>query len=317
MVIAIIGVLVALLLPAVQAARESARRTHCQSNMKNISLATLDYAAAHDDDLPVGGITNGPCCSTRSNENWAILILPYLEQHALHDQYDFDAYNEARVNWPVLQTIVPIFLCPSDEDTLRLERPSSGPGDHIPMARGSYRGNTGRCASPFRGWWDSPSQTTGFFPDFQHWKGPLHAVGVPTRGREYPGVGFGPNLKDVTDGMSNTLLIGEGTSKTTTSADRKLIEATNRRRTFWAYTYTSYNKSCVVPQTRTMLFDYGRCVEVGGETGSNACKRAWGSLHPGGLYFSYGDGSVRFLETAIDTEIFAQRATMAGGEITR
>jgi prepilin-type N-terminal cleavage/methylation domain-containing protein len=64
-----------------------------------------------------------------------------------------------------------------------------------------------------------------------------------------------------------------------------------------------------------MLFDYGRCVEVGGPDGSNPCKRAWGSLHPGGLHFSFGDTSIRFLDTSIDMQIFAAMATMAGEEI--
>ncbi|NOY43612.1 MAG: DUF1559 domain-containing protein, partial [Planctomycetes bacterium] len=64
-----------------------------------------------------------------------------------------------------------------------------------------------------------------------------------------------------------------------------------------------------------LLVDFGRCVEAGGPGGSNPCKRAWGALHPGGLYYSFGDGSVRFIQTSIDMQIFAGMATMAGEEL--
>ncbi len=312
-VIAIIGVLVALLLPAVQAAREAARRAQCQNTLKQLGLAVLNYASAHDDELPVGGVTNGPCCGTRSHESWSILILPYLELPNLYDQYNFDLFNIHVENQPVLQTIVPAYLCPSDEETDQLERPESGPGSSVEMARGSYRANTGRCGDPPVGWWDSPSETANLDPS---WAGPFHAIGTPRRGATYENAKSVVELRQITDGLSNTLFFGEMTSKTTASDKRALIAATPRRRTFWAYTYTSYNKSCVVPQTRTLLVDFGRCVQVDGPGGSNPCKRAWGALHPGGLHFTFGDGSVRFIQTSIDMEIFAGMATMAGEELT-
>jgi prepilin-type N-terminal cleavage/methylation domain-containing protein len=310
-VIAIIGILVALLLPAIQAAREAARRTQCQSNNKQIGLAILNYASAHGGELPPGGITNGPCCSTRSKENWALSILPYLELQNLYDQYHFDEFNEDELNWPVLKTIVPVYLCPSDEDTDTLHHPETGPGSRIDMARGSYRANTGRCGDPPMGLWDSPSESGTFDPS---WKGPFHATGAP-KGGHYKNSSSIPKLKQVTDGLSNTLFIGEATNRTSKSRRKNLAAATLMRRTFWAYTYTSYNKSCVFPQSRTMLVDYGRCVEVRGPGGDNPCKRAWGSLHSEGLHFCYGDGSVRFLNSSIDMQIFAALATMAGDEL--
>jgi len=320
-VIAIIGVLVALLLPAVQAAREAARRTQCQSNLKQVTLAILNYSSARSEELPPGGITNGRCCNTRSKENWAISILPYLEQSPLYDQYRFDLFNEDPLNQPVLQTILSSYLCPSDEDTQELATPESGPGNGILMARGSYRANTGRCGDPVaNAFWDSPNQA-GAFSNIggrdvsDLWRGPFHSTGAQPSGVPYKNVESIPKLRQITDGLSNTMFIGEMTSQATRSSNSALVRATPRRRTFWAYTYTSYNKSCAVPQTRTLLVDYGRCVEVGGSGGSDACKRAWGALHPGGLHFSFGDGSVRFLNTSIDMQIFAEMATMAGGEI--
>ena len=310
-VIAIIGVLVALLLPAIQAAREAARRAQCQNNLKQVALASLNYASAHSGELPPGGVTNGPCCSTRSDESWSIMILPYLELQNLYDQYDLKSHNISYANLKVLQTIVPAFLCPSDEETDVLERPESGPGKNVKMARGSYRANTGRCGDPPTGWWDSPGQTSALNPS---WAGPFHAFGTPPKGF-YENANSVATLRQITDGLSNTLFFGEMTSRATSSGNVRLVNATVRRRTFWAYTYTSYNKSCVVPQTRTLLVDFGRCVEVGGPGGSNPCKRAWGSLHPGGLLFTFGDGSVRFIQTSIDMQVFASMATMAGEEV--
>ena len=310
-VIAIIGVLVALLLPAIQAAREAARRSQCQNNLKQVGLASLNYASAHAGELPPGGVTNGPCCGTRSNESWSISILPQLELQNLYNQYDFTLINIHPKNLAVLRTSVPAYLCPSDEETDVLERPESGPGKSFAMARGSYRANTGRCGDPPVGWWDSPGQTANLNPS---WAGPFHAFGTPPVGF-YRNANSPANLRQITDGLSNTLFFGEMTSRASTSNNATLIRATLRRRTFWGYTYTSYNKSCVVPQTRTLLVDFGRCIEVSGPGGSNPCKRAWGSLHPGGLHFTFGDGSVRFLQTSIDMQIFAGMATMAGEEL--
>ncbi|MEA1950175.1 MAG: DUF1559 domain-containing protein, partial [Planctomycetota bacterium] len=96
-VIAIIGILIALLLPAVQAAREAARRMQCSSNLKQIGVALHAYHAALG-CFPPGGITEGPCCSTRSGISWSISILPYIEQPMIYDRYDMDRYNEDPAN---------------------------------------------------------------------------------------------------------------------------------------------------------------------------------------------------------------------------
>ena len=86
-VIAIIGVLVALLLPAVQAAREAARRTQCGSNLKQIALGVHNYISANR-TLPPGAVVTGACCSAYSYSNWAIEILPMMEQQTLFATYD-------------------------------------------------------------------------------------------------------------------------------------------------------------------------------------------------------------------------------------
>lgn len=313
-VIAIIGVLVALLLPAVQSAREAARRAQCQSGLKQIGLAILNYTSTHAGALPPGGITNGPCCSTKSKENWAISILPYLEKQNLYDQYDFDAFNEDEVNWPVLQALVETYLCPSDEDTDTLEMPATGPGSAIPMARGSYKAVVGRCGNDPVINFTGVDKLVNFKDKFDLWKGPFYAI-APER-RRYSHLAKGPKLKQITDGLSNTIYIGESTSGITRAASATAQQSTAQRRTFWAYTYSTYNKSCAIPETRTLQADFSLCLEVGGPSLKWGCKNGWGSLHPGGLHFSFGDGSVHFLNTSIDTGVYVSLATIAGDEIT-
>jgi prepilin-type N-terminal cleavage/methylation domain-containing protein len=295
-VIAIIGILIALLLPAVQAAREAARRMHCSNNLKQIGVALHAYHSAVG-TFPPGGITIGPCCSTPSKTNWAIAILPYLEQGEVYDRYDQSAYNEALVNQYVREARMPPYACPSEMETDKLDRPDSGPGSGVLYRRGSYRCMEGK--SDGTGWWDSSennSELPGGFP--KSWRGVLHTVG--TNGLKCE------SIDDVVDGTSHTLAVGEMASYTYAT-----------RRTFWAYTYTSYNTSAAVPQTRILLVDFTRCVSIDGLGGSNPCKRGWGSYHPGGIGFLLCDGSVQFLRTDIDMNLFCDLATIAGGEEAR
>jgi len=87
-----------------------------------------------------------------------------------------------------------------------------------------------------------------------------------------------------------------------------------RRRTFWAYAYTSYNMSAAVPQSRTLLGDYDQCLKIAGTGGENPCKRGWGSYHAGVMNFLLCDGSCRGIMKTIDLDLFCRLATIAGGE---
>ena len=311
-VIAIIAMLVTLLLPAVNAAREAARRSQCQNNLKQLALGVINFEAAKQYYPP--SATPGPCCGTLSYESWTINILPFMEEQGLYDAYDLTVPNEDPANEFVRTQIIPTHICPTDEGTEILEMPESGPGSGLLYARGTYRGNAGRSDGNGN-WWDA-LQGINNLP--KGWKGPLTTVcGSPAQIAAQGGEGFCSDggitgyikLRMVEDGTSKTLLIGEQTSKPTSDSAR-------RRRTYWAYTYTSYNKSEVVPQTRTMLSDYTRCVEVGGVGDSNPCKRAWGTLHQAGIQFAYCDGSVHNIPFAIDMEVFASMASIAGPDGT-
>lgn len=290
-VIAIIGVLIALLLPAVQQAREAARRMQCTSNLRQMGLGLHNY---HDTYgvFPPGKITEGNCCGTKSRSNWAIMILPFIEQGNLADRYNNSVYNEDAANQFVRESQVDIYMCPSDPEAGKLEKPGSGPGSGLAYAHGSYRCMGGR--SDGSGWWDNNQASS--LP--KQWKGLLHAVGTLGLDTE--------RMASVVDGTSNTLVIGEMSTRTET-----------RRGTFWAYSYTSYNSSDAHDQPRTLISDYNKCVAIGGSGGSNSCKRGWGSFHAGGnLDFLLADGSVKLVPLTIDMQVWVNGATIAGSEAT-
>ncbi len=291
-VIAIIAVLIALLLPAVQQAREAARRSSCKSKMKQLALSTHNY---HDvaGSFPPGGITIGNCCGAKSHTNWAIATLPYLDQTSLYNRYNQKQFNEHSVNKFVREQNLSIHNCPSDVNAGKLERPESGPGSGLFYRMSSYRCVAGKTNGG--GWWDN-SQWTG--AGSESWKGVFHTVDGKTLTTE--------RFATITDGSSNTLMLGEMHTKTRP-----------KRGTFWAYTYTSYNSSDVTaPQSRTLIGDYDRCVSVGGNGGSNACKRGWGSFHTGVIQFALCDGSVSAISINIDMNVLGNMATIGGNEVT-
>ncbi len=308
-VIAIIAMLVTLLLPAVQAAREAARRSQCQNNLKQLSLGVINYESATG-HYPES-ITPGPCCETLSYESWTIVILPFMEEQALYDQYNLLVTNGHPDNEFVRNQLVATHICPSDGDIERRDIPESGPeggwGLNLVYARGTYRGNAGRAGGD-TGWWDAQQNVKGMPSG---WKGPIATTCGPEKL-------WGNNanfcrtetllnpvkLGQVADGTSKTLLVGEQTSKPSS-------RSSERRRTFWAYTYTSYNRSEVVPQTRTMFSDYQRCVDIGGPGGSNPCKRAWGTAHTGkAIQFAFADGHVDNIPPEINMIAFARMASI-------
>jgi prepilin-type N-terminal cleavage/methylation domain-containing protein len=292
-VIAIIGLLVALLLPAVQAAREAARRGQCSSHLRQIGIALHNY---HDvqKSFPPGSIFLGSCCSDESYISWPISLLPYLEQGPLSERYDHNETNESSVNQFVREQYVPIYACPSEPFTRQLLEPESGPAHDLRIVYmpGSYRGVGGR--SDGTGWWDNYPQYL-LLP--RHWAGVLHVVDGRLRTESF---------SSITDGTSNTLLVGEYGTKSRI-----------KRRTFWAYSYASYNKSDVVPASRTLLNDYDRCTAIGGQGGIQACSRGWGSFHPGIVQFLLADGSVRPISRSVNMVLLAEAATMAGSEASR
>lgn len=111
---AIIGVLVALLLPAVQMAREAARRTQCRSNLHQMGVA-LHHYHAHWHYFPPGGVEWRPWRSTRGEKQlaWSVYLLPYLDQQPLYDRLHLDKAFDAAENAEAAAIVLPVYLCPS------------------------------------------------------------------------------------------------------------------------------------------------------------------------------------------------------------
>jgi prepilin-type N-terminal cleavage/methylation domain-containing protein/prepilin-type processing-associated H-X9-DG protein len=309
-VIAIIAILMALLLPAVQKVREAAARIQCSNNLKQIGLAINTY---HDSNgtFPAGSILDlskaTPTISDRSHSNWAMGILPYLEQGNLQLAYlqNFRAngdpeFDDAAVNQPFVQQFIPTYTCPVDPEARQVLVPASqasaSPGGR-PFATGSYRANAGVGDIPNNRWWDTYENSNPRTPP-TNWRGPIH---VQSRALGLSGEG----INSITDGTSNTLLVGEYYTDTTPT-----------RTTFWARSYTSYSMSSATPgQSRTLLADYNKCTAIGGSNGDNPCKRAWGSRHTAGINFVFCDGSVHCLSLDIDMNtVFPGLSTISGGE---
>lgn len=113
-VIAIIGILVSLLLPAVQSAREAARRTQCLNNVKQMGLALLNYEAANRIFPPSSTWPDGKVAGPELGPNWVIMVLPYIEDTGVYDSFDFSMPINSDVNERPRSVSLSVMLCPSD-----------------------------------------------------------------------------------------------------------------------------------------------------------------------------------------------------------
>jgi prepilin-type N-terminal cleavage/methylation domain-containing protein/prepilin-type processing-associated H-X9-DG protein len=332
-VIAIIAILIGLLLPAVQKVREAVARAACANNLKQIGIA---LHAHHDavGTLPPGGMqtgVNGTACYT----NWAIEILPYLEQGNLYRQYNQAQLNTSAANNLVGRQRVKTYECPADQHLGLAEDPASGPGSGQVWMHGSYRANSGRAndlpafhGNPiYRGFWDTyePFYWPGGVLN-PVYRGPLHATasaynGVPAQpyvepqtGKPISQLGGPENFSAIADGLSNTIMVGEFTLDQSNTADG----SGENRGTFWAYTYASYNQSsfsAALQQTLTTNFNACFAAYSSQKFSDHPCKRGWGSNHANGLNFVMCDGSVRWISYNTSLAILAGMATIAGGEV--
>jgi prepilin-type N-terminal cleavage/methylation domain-containing protein/prepilin-type processing-associated H-X9-DG protein len=288
-VIAIIGILIALLLPAVQSAREAARRAQCTSNLKQIGIALLNY---HDSAqiFPPGGIwwTN-----SRTDANWALnrgsmlaYILPFLEQSTTHSQLDPKstnfAYQQMGPGRWVAGTVIPTYKCPTDDSPALNDAAIDGiPAGNLALF--SYVGSkgptrtgdnaAGRCAE--RAIWDAYNFSTNDNTP----AGPFTRLG-----RSYC-----CRMKDVVDGMSNTIFVGEVRAKCAVPINRGWVHGSNTNGMI-STIYPMNSDTCLKDQSM------GPCRWWDNWSTEFGFK----SLHPGGVNFTFGDGSVRFLSQTID-----------------
>jgi prepilin-type N-terminal cleavage/methylation domain-containing protein/prepilin-type processing-associated H-X9-DG protein len=331
-VIAIIAILIGLLVPAVQQVREAANRASCENNLRQIGIGLHSH---HDTrkTLPPGGMqtgVNGTACYT----NWAIEILPYIEQQPLYKMYNQLQLNTVAANNVVGQAFVPTYVCPSDQHPGLLEDPASGPGSGQPWMHGSYRANSGRAndqpafnGNPaYRGFWDTYEPY--FWPGGvmnQKYRGPLHGTAYSYNGvaaavytepqtkMSIAQMGGPERLISISDGTSNTFMVGEFSLDTPNTKDG----SGENRGTFWGYTYASYNQSSFSTLPGTFTTDYNACYTTYASQAytDQACKRGWGANHFNGINFLMCDGSVRWVPYSANINILAAMATIAGGEV--
>jgi prepilin-type N-terminal cleavage/methylation domain-containing protein/prepilin-type processing-associated H-X9-DG protein len=324
-VITIIGILIALLLPAVQAAREAARRMQCSNNMKQITLAFHNYESTHGTfPLNLNTFTYSATGSTAAAAGKAVFsylvyILPYIEQQGIYDQLRFDrncwegtdADNPNRVYAGVVMSA---YMCPTDPTGA--ERVTSGTR-HAAPGFNNVAATTGRSYSA-SGWVHicSPYHTHNPSNQTLSPNGYCLDTGSDTRGE-----GFQPlyDLSDpeqrilvrrsseIKDGLSNTLAFGEEVSECNNWTSWIYGD--------WPYTYTANGINLRVPQAAS---DGSCCKSSGGNWGLGSnCGSCWmfRSRHPGGMNGSMADGSVSFIKDDIDMQTFMRLGTIAGGEI--
>jgi prepilin-type N-terminal cleavage/methylation domain-containing protein len=312
-VISIIGMLAALLLPAIQYVRESARKTQCKSNLRQVALSTSMYHDARR-HFPTGYfvlyIGVGPDSRAWS---WLAKILPYAEENAL--------YNEGRVGRTTLRQSgivdrqIPLFLCASDEYSNRGPRADAGNlaqeaygGHPIVVGQTNYQGVSGA------NWGADGSQKTNNigtdWPNMGRHNGGPDRPQVGGSGGQYDasydGLDNGDGimwrsdylkpraLRHVKDGASKTFLAGEALPE-------------KNRYVSWPYANNAY-ATCAIPPNVVPV--RGRDYSPGWWPNVSGFR----SAHVGGLYFARVDASVDWVSDEIELSVYRAQATINGGD---
>ena len=283
--IAIIGTLVALLLPAVQAARESARRAQCVNNLKQIGLALHQYESVHL-ALPAGYVSGVDATGndTGTGWGWAAMILPQTEQVLLFSSINFSLNIETGPNQTARLAICGAFLCPSD----RVD--PSWPAVNRDWLTGAPISTICMLA---------PSNYVGM-------------NGISEPGPDGDGVLFRNShvaFRDITDGLSNTLAVGE--------RSHFLGPAT------WSGSVTGallYDGDGDMVGTPSIEFGPGMILGHAGEGAGPGANRSepnqFYSLHNGrGVNFLFVDGHVSWLKSTMNYKSYLALATRSGGEV--
>ncbi len=326
-VIAIISVLIALLLPAVQSAREAARRAQCVNNLKQIGLALHNYEEAMG-TFPPGYVSSvdrtilNACDMDAENQHgvdlgtgwaWGSMILPFLEQQPVYNSINFNLSVAFPQNDTVSLTALTGYLCPTDpgpsvvpvfEDPPDPNNPGTYNATHIvnTLSRGNYVGMWGLgelCAQS--GANDSPNNNNTGDPIGQH-------AGIFYRNSA-------TKIASVTDGTSNTIMVGERSHNLSyvTWVARSIDGWLGKTSPIEGGT-DKFNPSPEECWTQIMgpvgLEDGLRTIN-----NPEAHVEDYWSLHPGGLNALFADGSVHFLKSSISPMPWRALATRGYGEV--
>jgi prepilin-type N-terminal cleavage/methylation domain-containing protein/prepilin-type processing-associated H-X9-DG protein len=330
-VIAIIGVLIGLLLPAVQKVREAANRIACRNNLKQLGLALHNY---HD---AVGEFPGGVIAIDDVQDGWATgfsYLLTYVEQQNLQNLYRFDVTWYDAANYAAVGTEVRLFFCPSNRKTGRMD------------------------LRPIAAQWNTPLPPFAASTDYAFSKGASGAIhadalrvppgargvfGIARRGADGTVTGI-TRLTDVTDGTSNTFAMGEAaggsfpvrslTNPGETVSDPftgqpALLEQSWGATGFGDPSHAWYGSVLATtaqfglppdPRDEPMNRRPGTPTVWGSDSsGMNSSGRdlvsGFRSRHPGGCHFLFCDGSVRYVREGIAPSTYRALSTAAGGEV--
>jgi prepilin-type N-terminal cleavage/methylation domain-containing protein len=299
-VIAIIAVLVGLLLPAVQKVREAANRISCTNNLKQLALGVHSFHDSHG-TFPADSIYSYD--PTGPNWSWLAHIMPNIEQDNLYKLANVGSTPQNNINQSLAQIVMPvkIFQCPSDPDADKgpVSHPSNydmfdpvlGPLSYSVSCYRSCMGSNwggGPPGSPL--WWGTdpqwcnPSTVNGSYDGCANGDGVMFESNKPLR------------LTDITDGSSNTFMIGEALS------GKDYMNA-------WCHMDNTILTCAIAPNAKNPA------------TGMDYPPEDWWnrygatSQHPGGVLFAMTDGSVHFTADTIPLQLYRALGTRSGGEI--
>lgn len=284
-VIAVIAILIALLLPAVQQAREAARRTQCKNNLKQLGLAMHNYFDVHG-TLPMAIQTADPWSpgnySRGTGFSWSAAILPFMDGGPVFNQFNFNVplantdFPQSATNAQLAATALPWARCPSDILPAQFDRGVSGDKGYVrQQATCSYKANI----ASYTGTGDPKSnlnRRNGVFIE-----------------------SFGHPFRDITDGLSNTVMVGEATWKVSKMGALYGYVKPSGSNAGWS-TGDAYSRSAV---------SYGEVQLnpplISPNPGDNKdADGSFHSLHVGGAQFLLCDGSVRFVSENIQNTKF-------------
>ena len=332
-VIAIIAILIALLVPAVQKVREAAARAQCQNNMKQIGLGLHNYHSTFK-KLPPAVLMNSSVTAPGSptqnfGPNWAVLILPYVEQQGLFSQAAASVKNymttPAENAWRniVKGAQIPIYLCPSD---MGKEVPYAGLAG-AGWARGNYGVNAGPLLYRVNNNDGSVQGASGGNPMNMHGSKTAPVSSFYPASVNFPsapvmGVNFGQKIEKIPDGSSNTVMIDE----------LRIGPGAKDSRGVWAMGLVGASIHAGAGRTDTigpnMNFDGGDdvrdCINnfqeplgMGcGPTFDNqqVCAR---SRHPNGVNITYADGSIRWVSNEVNQQTWFLLHSAADGQVLK